>query len=228
MKKLLAFGVLSLAALGLEASSASAWLFGHCGCCSQCCSVICCRQYNAFTPCCFGNICCVGCCPLAPAVPPAPSVCPTPCPPCPMECCGPAPFDVPPPGGPSCGCGGPDLGGLGGLPPPGGFAGGYGPAPFVGSQLPQGPVPGPGPMGNGFSAPMPTPVDAGPPGPAGGMPLPMGPTARRYPAAGAGVIQTAGYRPAYGPAAYNPYVGYWPARPMPPVYGYGPANAYPR
>ena len=67
MKKLTALGLLSVVALGCASSSASAWwpCFPLCGCCkSKCCSTICCRQYNAFTPVCTGSICCDGCCPI--------------------------------------------------------------------------------------------------------------------------------------------------------------------
>jgi hypothetical protein len=64
MKKLLLAGFLSFAALSLTTAPASAWgLFDHC-CGGKCCSVICCRQYNAFTPTCFGSITCIGCCPI--------------------------------------------------------------------------------------------------------------------------------------------------------------------
>jgi hypothetical protein len=65
MKKLLAVGFLSLAMLGV--ANAPAFAIGHLlhfHCCDRCCSYICCRQYNAFTPVCFGNITCVGCCPF--------------------------------------------------------------------------------------------------------------------------------------------------------------------
>jgi hypothetical protein len=63
MKKLLALGFLSLAALAWATAPASAWW--PCGkCCSKCCTTICVRQYNAFTPICCGNLCCTGCCPM--------------------------------------------------------------------------------------------------------------------------------------------------------------------
>jgi hypothetical protein len=63
MKKILAASVLSLAILGLTTTEASAW-FRCCGhCCPHCYSYsICCRPYNAFTPVCFGNLYCDGCC----------------------------------------------------------------------------------------------------------------------------------------------------------------------
>src|SRR5207249_5397144 len=56
-------GLLSFAVVGLAAQQASAWFFGHC-CCNKCCTTICCRPYNAFSPCCFGSLCCDGCCPI--------------------------------------------------------------------------------------------------------------------------------------------------------------------
>lgn len=63
MKKLLALGLLSVAALGLATAPASAWwpCFPLCGskCCSKCCVPVCCRQYNAFSP-----PCCDTCCPI--------------------------------------------------------------------------------------------------------------------------------------------------------------------
>jgi hypothetical protein len=68
MKKLLLAGFLSFAALGATTTPASAWglleRLGGLHCCGKCTSVICCRQYNAFTPVCFGSITCIGCSPL--------------------------------------------------------------------------------------------------------------------------------------------------------------------
>ncbi len=62
MKKLLTASVLSIATLALVAGQAPAWsLLHHCHCCYQYC--ICCRPYNAFSPVCFGNVNCIGCCP---------------------------------------------------------------------------------------------------------------------------------------------------------------------
>ncbi len=68
MKKLLFSATLALLACGLSATPSFAHAFGlftcH-RCCGRCCSMkICCRQYNAFTPFCCGNICCNGCCPF--------------------------------------------------------------------------------------------------------------------------------------------------------------------
>ena len=62
MKKLISAALLSVAALGMTSSQASAWplqkLF-----CKNCCTV-CVRPYNAFTPVCYGSICGDGCCPI--------------------------------------------------------------------------------------------------------------------------------------------------------------------
>jgi hypothetical protein len=55
-------GLLSVAGLLLSARDADAFLFCHC-CGHHCCEThICCRPYNAFTPICWGNIHCDGCC----------------------------------------------------------------------------------------------------------------------------------------------------------------------
>ncbi|MFO0964469.1 MAG: hypothetical protein U0793_02615 [Gemmataceae bacterium] len=66
-KKLLALGALSVAVIALCVSDASAFWFHRClgcrGCCNRYQSVIVCRPYNAFTPICYGNITCDGCCP---------------------------------------------------------------------------------------------------------------------------------------------------------------------
>lgn len=62
MKKLIAVAVTSLAVFGLGTPRASAW-FG-CGCCHKCCATICCKQYNAFSPCCPVSIKSNGCCPI--------------------------------------------------------------------------------------------------------------------------------------------------------------------
>jgi hypothetical protein len=60
------WGLGLLSALGLLLSFAQdseAFLFHHCCGCHHCDMHICCRQYNAFTPVCFGNVNCIGCCP---------------------------------------------------------------------------------------------------------------------------------------------------------------------
>jgi hypothetical protein len=139
MKRLIAAGFLSMAVLGLATAPASA-LFHHC--CDKCCSYICCRQYNAFTPVCFGSISCIGCCPIgngAPlAYPPGLNGC---CDPCADGCCG-----------PSCGSG--DCCGVGELPAPGSYP--IAP-PAKGNGNPNAPS---------FTPPMPTPADGNPMPPA--------------------------------------------------------------
>ena len=54
----------SLAVIGISAQPSWAWLFHHCHGCKYS-TYICCTPYNAFTPVCFGNINCCGCCPVA-------------------------------------------------------------------------------------------------------------------------------------------------------------------
>jgi hypothetical protein len=63
MKKLLFAGMLSLAAMAMASTQASAW-FGCCGGNGKCCTVLCIRQYNAFSPICSGCVTCNGCVPL--------------------------------------------------------------------------------------------------------------------------------------------------------------------
>jgi hypothetical protein len=69
MKKLLLLGALSIAAITTTALDANAWFLACCRnhCCNKCTTTLNCRPYNAFTPCCFGNItadCCmpINCC----------------------------------------------------------------------------------------------------------------------------------------------------------------------
>lgn len=56
-------GLLSVVALGLVAEQAMALFWKHC-CGRRHGTYICCRPYNAFSPVCFGNLYCDGCCPL--------------------------------------------------------------------------------------------------------------------------------------------------------------------
>jgi hypothetical protein len=67
MKKLLTVAALTLGLASLVAPRASAGFCCGCfhHCCHDCCATICCKQYNAFTPACFGTICCNGCCPIS-------------------------------------------------------------------------------------------------------------------------------------------------------------------
>src|SRR4051794_14589629 len=57
-------GLLSVAGLllSLTQDAAALWPFNCCGG-HHCDMHICCRQYNAFTPVCWGNVHCDGCCP---------------------------------------------------------------------------------------------------------------------------------------------------------------------
>src|SRR5262245_27306856 len=62
--KLCVLTALSLAGVALSAVPASAgWL--HNKCCNRWATTIVCRPYNAFTPVCYGNLVCDGCCPFA-------------------------------------------------------------------------------------------------------------------------------------------------------------------
>jgi hypothetical protein len=89
------------------------------------------------------------------------------------------------------------------------------PNPYMGGMLP--PMPGPGGPG-GFTAPMPTPVDA--------APMPMSANARGYlPPMRQNMIRPAAYRPMYYPRPYAGYPGYGP---MGPMGGYPVTNAYAR
>jgi hypothetical protein len=60
-----ALGLLSVAGLFFSVNhGVDAGILHHCGCHHHCCDMkICCRQYNAFTPVCFGSMFCDGCCP---------------------------------------------------------------------------------------------------------------------------------------------------------------------
>jgi hypothetical protein len=66
MKKLLLLGALSIAAITTSALDANAWFLACCRdrCCNKCTTTLNCRPYNAFSPCCFGNINCEGCMPI--------------------------------------------------------------------------------------------------------------------------------------------------------------------
>lgn len=60
--KLLRFGFLGIVGLAISAGVCDAGFFKHL-CCNKCCTTICCRPYNAFTPFCYGGMVCDGCCP---------------------------------------------------------------------------------------------------------------------------------------------------------------------
>lgn len=61
-KKLLRLAFLSLVGLALSASASQAGFFRNL-CCNRCATHIVVRPYNAFTPFCYGNMVCDGCCP---------------------------------------------------------------------------------------------------------------------------------------------------------------------
>src|SRR5436190_227234 len=64
--KLFTLAALSLAGLGLSARPASAWWWQlHQHGINRYSTVIVCRPYNAFTPCCAGSMVCDGCCPFS-------------------------------------------------------------------------------------------------------------------------------------------------------------------
>src|SRR5262245_5083536 len=63
-------GLLGVLALGFGVQQAHAWFCKGC-CCNKYSTYICCRPYNAFSPVCFGSICCDGCCPLQTCAPPS-------------------------------------------------------------------------------------------------------------------------------------------------------------
>lgn len=64
MKKLFTAAFLSLMLLSWDSGKASAWNWPWKCCCGRCYDFsICCKQYNAFTPICFGKMSCNGCCP---------------------------------------------------------------------------------------------------------------------------------------------------------------------
>jgi hypothetical protein len=140
MKRLLISAALGVILVASTTPRASAWGLFHC--CCNCCSTICCKQYNAFTPCCFGTICCNGCCPIG---------CGT-CGPNVPGPCGPCGY------GPGCGYGG----GWGGYGP--GW-GGYGGGPAFGDCDDC----GGGTLLGQLPAPPPTPYSGGKP-PAGAPP----------------------------------------------------------
>jgi hypothetical protein len=196
-------GLLSVAGLLMSACNADAFLFCHNCCCGHhCCEThICCRPYNAFTPICWGNIHCDGCC-MSPC-----NMCQgymsmmpgNPCAAGPMAClpfgCGPA----------TCGAGGCGVPPMGpGMPPPG--------------MAPVAPMP--------VGAPVP---QAAPPGMNPNMPPIQNHTAQYgYPTGYEGHgLQPAGYYPGYYGYPYNPYAAYpgaYPYGAYPYGYGYNPGT----
>jgi hypothetical protein len=77
MKKLLFSSLLGMASLCMWAAPSQAWTFGlipcHCrpcgGRCGRCCSTICIKPYNAFSPVASGSMCFDGCAPFCNACP---------------------------------------------------------------------------------------------------------------------------------------------------------------
>jgi hypothetical protein len=197
-------GLLSLAVLLTSVSNASAWWkpFSHCG---SCCHLrhhcfethITCRPYNAFTPICWGNLTCDGCCPNPCAVA---SGCMTPsfggCAPG-MDCAG---FQ-----------GGCTPGGFCGY--PGGMLPGYAGAPFQGY-----PVQGyPGAMQSLPGAPLPQAMPTLAPN--YNVPPPANQTTQYGNPAMYYGVQPASYYPGY---YYGYPTAYYPSYPaMPYGYGYG-------
>jgi hypothetical protein len=200
-RKILAVGLLSLCALALFTGESRAW-FGplnpycpwsfwspH----NRYVTQITCRPYNAFTPICWGNLVCDGCCPNPCAV---------------AGGCMPMNMGLPPFAAP--GCCGPMAGGPG--------FGGCGPQGCMASDMPlmQGPpmpMQGSGPMpdirSQPWSAPMPMPQ--GPPNPNMTMYPPNGLTQANYP------MYQPYYPTPYMPQYYNPYM----PQQAPPAYWYG-------
>lgn len=63
-RKILALSLFSLCTLAFAASESQAWPGWFHSCChNRCVTQITCRPYNAFTPICWGNLVCDGCCP---------------------------------------------------------------------------------------------------------------------------------------------------------------------
>jgi hypothetical protein len=212
-------GLVSVAGLLLSARDADAFLFHHC--CGHCCEThICCRPYNAFTPICWGNIHCDGCC-MNPC-----SMCNgymsmmpgNPCAVGPMAC---MPFGCGPGG---CGVGGGPMPPGNGMPPPPvppppgvGLVPGAAPPGFVPpGAMPPGAMP-PGAMPPGAPMPVGTPLPPGAPPMNPNMPPIHNQTAQYGYNYG---VQPVGY---YGyPMPYNPYAYYPGAYPYGAYpYGYG-------
>lgn len=195
-------GLLGVAGLLLSVTAdANAWLFHHC--CGHCCDMhICCRQYNAFTPVCWGNVHCDGCCPNFGCAP--------------MNCGF----------GPSCGMPGPVCSALGGFPMGGMPVAGWGDvqggmAAQMPMMLPPGtPIPTGMPMPPSIPVPPGAPMPPGPPTPPGGGVPPILNHTAQYANPGYYGVQPASYYGYYANSyGYNPYA-YWAAMAY-PYYGYG-------
>lgn len=208
MKRLLVLGLLSLAGLDLCLPQASAFF-----CCRKwrrCCGMtqITCRPYNAFTPICWGNLVCDGCCPSMGNFH--------------GGGCGPM------------GCGPMGCGPMGYGP----MMGGWGESPLLAggdvSCTPGSPGCLPSPTSTTIvPATPPTPGAAPAPGAPSFTPPPPAPSTTYYnPYAGYGLQRAGyypgyyGYRPAYNYAAAYQYNPYW-ANPY-AGYGYNPYQGYGR
>jgi hypothetical protein len=204
-RKILALGLFSLCAVAFFTGESQAWFgplnpyspWSFWNCHNRYVTQITCRPYNAFTPICWGNLVCDGCCPNPCAV---------------AGGCMPVNMGLPPFAAPGC-CGpmggGPSFAGCG----PQGCMGNdmmplMQPAPMA--------MPGPGPMPEIrnqplFNAPMPQPLPPGPANPNMTMYPPTGVTQANYP-------MYPPYNPNYClPQYYNPYMPQQAA----PYYWYG-------
>ncbi len=216
-RNILAVGLLSLCCLGLAAGESHAFfgLFNPCNpysiwnCHNRYTTQITCRPYNAFTPICWGNLVCDGCCPNPCGV---------------AGGCLPMTMGTPPFPCNGCGCGPMMGGGCCPMPFTGGGCGSEGCcASDMGPMMAMPPV-------TSRPMPYPQPQQMPPnnpnPGFQGPMPMPVGPnTTMMYPQ-NPGVAQAAYQQPYYPmpypnysmPTYYNPYAGW--QQPM-PYYWYG-------
>ena len=80
--KKIVIGLMGLVAFAVSVPQVHAWICWR-RCCCKYSTYICCRPYNAFTPVCYGSICCNGCCPMQ-------FSCGSGGPCCPQPCCGPS------------------------------------------------------------------------------------------------------------------------------------------
>lgn len=195
-RKSLALGLTSLAVLAATASDAFGFLFLLKHCARRYGSVIVCRPYNAFTPICYGNMVCDGCCPPA--------------------SCGPVcgPVGMPSPCFQSYGC-----------IEPGGHLASAAPTHLIPAPMPSAPAPSNPNFTPPPPAQIPNMTQGGtwPPMPvAYTQPYPYGygyPYAQpQYPANGG--VQPVNYAPYYPMPAY-PYYGYGYGYGYAPAYGYG-------
>jgi hypothetical protein len=204
-------GLLGVAGLLLSVTGdASAWLF-H-GCCGHHCNMhITCRAYNAFTPFCWGNVHCDGCCPGS----------------------GCAAVNYGGFGCGGCGMSGPvAMAAMGSFPVAGWGDPHSGMAMHMPPMIPPGVVP-PGavlPPGASIPTGLPMAPNAPPPGapmppgpstpPAGTVPPILNHTAQSFAPGYYYGVQPASYPGYYAnPYGYNPYA-YWPAMAY-PYAGYG-------